>query len=166
MGVSPGLFAPLFNVAGLTPAGGLGNPSLFFHHYNSYQFYDDVFLTRGKHSFKAGFAYERLQYNVISQLNRNGRFGRYPSVESFIANDLTTVALLDPSIRKENGSRDTLFGGYFQDDWRIKSNLTLNLGLRYEMLTLPTEAHNGFGVINQLFAPAVPGGCASVSSPP
>ena len=159
LGVSAGLFAPLINVAGLTSAGGLGNPSLFFHHYNSYQFYDDVFLTRGKHSFKAGFAFERLQYNVISQLNRNGRFGRYSSVENFIKNATTTVALLDPSIRKEVGSRDSLFGGYFQDDWRVTSNLTLNLGLRYEMLTLPTEAHNGFGVINQLFAPAVPGGC-------
>jgi TonB dependent receptor len=138
---------------------------LFSHHYNSYQFYDDVFLTRGKHSFKAGFAYERLQYNVASQLNRNGRFGRYSSVENFIENAPTTVALLDPSIRKENGTRDSLFGGYFQDDWRVTSNLTLNLGLRYEMLTLPTEAHNGFGVINQLFAPAVPGGCAAFIAP-
>jgi Carboxypeptidase regulatory-like domain/TonB dependent receptor/TonB-dependent Receptor Plug Domain len=165
LGVSAGLFAPLINVAGLTSAGGLGNPSFFGHHYNSYQFYDDVFLTRGKHSFKAGFAFERLQYNVLSKLNPNGRFGRYSSVENFIANAPTTIALLDPSIRKEVGSRDSLFGGYFQDDWRVTSNLTLNLGLRYEMLTLPTEAHNGFGVINQLFAPAVPGGCAALIAP-
>lgn len=162
LGVSAGLFAPLINVAGLTSAGGLGNPSFFGHHYNSYQFYDDVFLTHGKHSFKAGFAYERLQYNVLSKLNPNGRFGRYSSIENFIENTTTTIALLDPSIRKEVGSRDSLFGGYFQDDWRVASNLTLNIGLRYEMLTLPTEAHNGFGVINQLFAPAVPGGCAAL----
>jgi len=162
LGVSAGLFAPLINVAGLTSAGGLGNPSFFGHHYNSYQFYDDVFLTRGKHSFKAGFAFERLQYNVLSKLNPNGRFGRYSSVENFIENNTTTIALLDPSIRKEVGSRDSLFGGYFQDDWRIASNLTLNLGLRYEMLTLPREAHNGFGVINQLFAPAAVGGCAAL----
>src|SRR3984893_332365 len=165
LGVSAGLFAPLLNVAGLTPAGGLGNPSFFGHHYNSYQFYDDVFLTRGKHSFKAGFAYERLQYNVLSKLNPNGRFGRYSSVENFILNVPTSIALLDPSVRKEVGSRDSLFGGYFQDDWRETSNLTLNLGLRYEMLTLPTEAHDGFGVINQLFAPAVPGGCAALIAP-
>jgi Carboxypeptidase regulatory-like domain/TonB dependent receptor len=165
LGVSAGLFAPLFNVAGLTPAGGLGNPSFFGHHYNSYQAYDDVFWTRGKHALKFGFAFERMQYNVLSQLNRNGRFGRYASVESFISNDPTTVALLDPSIRKEVGSRDSLFGGYIQDDWRFRSNLTLNLGLRYEALTLPTEAHNGFGVINQLFAPAVAGGCASLIVP-
>jgi|SRR5579859_5015531 len=165
LGVSPGLFAPLINVAGITSAGGLGNPSFFGHHYNSYQAYDDLFWTRGKHALKFGFAFERMQYDVLSKLNRNGRFGRYPSVESFIANDPTTVALLDPAIRKETGSRDSLFGGYVQDDWRVLSNLTLNLGMRYEMLTLPTEAHNGFGVINQLFAPAVAGGCASLIAP-
>lgn len=165
LGVSPGLFAPLINVAGITSAGGLGNPSFFGHHYNSYQAYDDLFWTRGKHALKFGFAFERMQYDVLSKLNRNGRFGRYPSVESFIANDPTTVALLDPAIRKETGTRDSLFGGYVQDDWRVLSNLTLNLGVRYEMLTLPTEAHNGFGVINQLFAPAVAGGCASLIAP-
>jgi hypothetical protein len=165
LGVSPGLFAPLLNIAGVTAAGGLGNPSFFGHHYTSYQAYDDLFLTRGKHSFKFGFAFERLQYNVLSKLNPNGRFGRYSSIESFLKNSTTNIALLDPSIRKEVGSRDSLLGGYFQDDWRIASNLTLNLGLRYEMLTLPTEAHNGFGVINQLFAPAVPGGCAALIAP-
>src|ERR1700736_5100557 len=165
LGVSPGLFAPLFNVAGLTLAGGLGNPSLFDHHYNSFQANDDVFDTRGKHAMKFGFAFERMQYNVLSKLNRNGRFGRYSSIEKFITNQPTTVALLDPTIRKENGTRDSLFGGYFQDDWRIASNLTLNLGLRYEMLTLPTEAHNEFSVINQLFAPAVPGGCTAFIAP-
>lgn len=165
LGVSGGLFAPLVNVAGITSAGGLGNPSFFGHHYNSYQADDDLFWTRGKHSLKFGFAFERMQYNVLSKLNPNGRFGRYASVESFIRNDQTTIALLDPVIRKEVGSRDSLFGGYVQDDWRVRSNLTLNLGLRYEMLTLPTEAHNGFGVVNQLFAPAVAGGCASLVAP-
>jgi hypothetical protein len=160
LGVSAGLFAPLVRVAGLTPAGGLGNPSFFGHHYNSYQAYDDVFLTRGKHALKFGFAFERMQYNVVSQLNRNGLFGNYPSIESFITNQAVKVSLLDPSVRKEVGSRDSLFGGYIQDDWRLASNFTVNIGLRYEMLTLPTEAHDGFGVINQLNAPAAPGGCA------
>ena len=168
LGVSPGLFAPLFNVSGLTSAGGLGYPSFFGHHYNSYQAYDDVFWTRGKHALKFGFAFERLQYDVLSQLNRNGRFGRYASVESFIKNTPTSVALLDPTIRKEVRSRDSLFGGYVQDDWRALSNLTLNLGLRYEMLTLPAEAHNGFGVLNlnnSLSAPPFPGGCPSLIAP-
>jgi hypothetical protein len=35
--------------------------------------------------------------------------------------------------------RDKVFGGYLQDDWRLRPSLTLNLGLRYEMSTIPTE---------------------------
>jgi hypothetical protein len=167
LGVSSGLFAPLIKVAGITAAGGLGNPSFFGHHYNSYQAYEDLFLTQGKHSLKFGFAFERMQYNVLSQLNRNGVFnfktvGTTSALENFILNQPSSVQLLDPTLRKEVGSRDSLFGGYVQDDWRLASNFTVNLGVRYEMLTLPTEAHNGFGVLNQLFAPAAPGGCATL----
>src|SRR5262249_1536974 len=35
--------------------------------------------------------------------------------------------------------RDRIYSGYIQDDWRFRPSLTLNLGLRYEMATIPTE---------------------------
>src|SRR5260370_41308875 len=39
--------------------------------------------------------------------------------------------------------RETIFGAYVQDDWRWKPDVTLNLGVRYEMATVPTEIHGG-----------------------
>src|SRR5207248_11389243 len=37
------------------------------------------------------------------------------------------------------GLRQTLLGGYIQDDWHATHNLTLNVGLRYEMTTVLSE---------------------------
>ena len=150
LGTVPGLPAALLSISGLTSAGGLGDISFFGHHWNSYQANDDVSLTHGKHSLSFGFAFERMQYDVLSKVRGNGNFS-FTSLQNFLADDPTKVLLLDPNVRKETGSRDSLFGGYIQDDWRIRPRLTLNLGLRYEMLTLPTEAHDGFGVLPNFF---------------
>src|SRR5467141_4334792 len=66
-GVLPGRFAPELNVNGLdTMDGALGDVSSDLLTWNSFQFYDDAFLTRGTHSLKFGFAVERMQNDEFS----------------------------------------------------------------------------------------------------
>ena len=48
---------------------------------------------------------------------------------------------LAPGGSHEVGLREKLFAGYIQDDWRFRKNLTVNLGLRYEATTRPTDAN-------------------------
>ena len=150
--------AALIQVDGLTAAGGLGNLSYFGHHYNSFQANDDLFLTESNHALRFGFAFERLQYNVLSKVRGNGNFvfttlngSTASGIENFLTNKPASVLLLSPSIRKESQSRDSLFGVYVQDDWRVRPRFTVNLGLRYEMLANPTEANNGFGFLSNFY---------------
>lgn len=157
LGAVPGDHAPTLSVPGLTVMqGALGDPSAADHHQNSYQAYDDAFITKGYHSIKIGFAVERIQYNFLGLSAHNGQFN-FPSLQGFLTNHPSSLTLLDPdpTLFKEIGARQSLFGVYVQDDWRMRPNLTLNLGLRYEPTTLPVEAHNGFGVMENLFSGGV-----------
>ena len=55
------------------------------------------------------------------------------------------------------GQRSSVFAGYIQDDWRAKSNLTINFGLRYDVHTPWVETHdlqdNFLLISGQLIAP-------------
>jgi hypothetical protein len=142
LAIAPGASAtPQIPVSGLTTAFGLGGFNKFDHAWNSIQAYDDAFLTRGKHSMKLGFAFERMQYNILEQLSPNGRMTTYKTLTAFLNNAPDRLNALAPGGSFEVGLRESLFGGYIQDDWRARSNLTLNIGLRYEMTTRPTDSH-------------------------
>ena len=135
-------------VPGLTTFGGGPNaqaPGYYNHnqnfYWNSFQGYDDAFLTKGIHSIKFGAAVERMQDNQFMVSNSNGSFS-FSSLSAFLTNRPLVFQGQIPGASNVFGTRETLFGAYVQDDLRLRPNLTLNLGLRYEMSTIPTEAHN------------------------
>jgi hypothetical protein len=149
-GIVPGRPAPLIHGAGLsTDLQPLGNQSTFHHVQNSFQFYDDAFLTRGAHALKFGFAAERIQNNTLAVTRPDGTFN-FKGLQSFLTNQPSSFTIGDPRFESEVSTRLTIFGGYVQDNWRFRRNLTLNLGLRYEMETNPTQAHVPFLILQSL----------------
>jgi hypothetical protein len=141
LGFNPGLPVGIITVgSGVTQfSGGLGAISAYKFHYNSYQFYDDVFLTKNKHSLKMGFYAERIQANQFTQGASPNGFYTFGSLQSFLQNNPTTFQTLLGTSRTPRDLRQSVFAGYIQDDYKIKPRLTLNLGLRYEMATVITE---------------------------
>jgi hypothetical protein len=141
LGFNPGLPVGIITVgSGVTQfSGGLGAISAYRFHYNSFQAYDDLFWMRSKHSLKMGFYAERIQANQFTQGASPNGFYTFASLSNFLRNVPTTFQTLLGSSRTPRDLRQSVFGGYIQDDYKIRPRLTLNLGLRYEMATVPTE---------------------------
>jgi len=126
-------------VGGLSDfTGGIGGSPTYFDRWNSIQAYDDAFFTRATHSMRFGVAVERMMLHVLADTDPNGIWN-FDSVEGFLTNQPTKFQGGIASTLSPRNLRQTLFGVYFQDDWRARSNLTLNLGLRYEMSSVVSE---------------------------
>jgi hypothetical protein len=154
LGALPGRAAPGLTVAGLrTFQGGLGAASHNDQRWNSYQLYDDAFWTKGAHSLKLGFAFENMRHSPENLSAHNGSFF-FNGLTQFLQNQLHRADGPTQFIRV--GLRQTLYGGYVQDDWRFRPNLTLNLGLRYEAVTVPSEVHGQLGNLRQFLTDTMP----------
>ena len=153
LGFIPGRPVGQINIAGITNfQGGLGAVGEYHFHYTSYQVYDDLSLTRGAHSIKTGGSFERIQSNGLGGGSPNGMvvFG---SLSGFLTDQPTTFTANIPGTDNPLGLRQSVAGAYVQDDWRYWPNLTINLGLRYEMATVPTEEHGRLATLPSLTAP-------------
>jgi hypothetical protein len=142
LGFMPGRAVGGINIAGLTNyPGGFGAAGDYQFAYTSYQFYDDFSLTKRAHSLKIGGAFERIQSNALGAGTNNGT-ATFGSISGFLQNLPTAFSATVPGTGVPTGLRQSVFGLYVQDDWRYRRNLTLNLGLRYEPASVPTEEHD------------------------
>ncbi|MCU1239949.1 MAG: TonB-dependent receptor plug [Candidatus Acidoferrum typicum] len=140
LGSTSGQNAPMVAISGFTRnQGGVGSAPNFEHTFNNYQFGDDVFWVRGAHTLKFGTDIERMQYNFIARENPGGRWN-FSNLAAFLTNNSKHFEAGIPTTITPRELRQTLIAGYVQDDWRFRPNLTLNLGVRYEMTTVLNDA--------------------------
>ncbi len=120
--------------------GGANGGSHYLHVWNSYQYNDDAIWTHGNHTIKIGGGIERMQYNQHTFQEPSGRYQFVDYVGFLEGIPKSWEAGLLNVVDNPREFRQTTFSLYAQDDWKIKSNLTLNLGLRYEPTTVLKDA--------------------------
>ena len=133
---------------------GIGASGESRYGYTAPQLFDDLSWTKGRHSIRAGFNVERIYHNSKDPQKTNGQW-TFDSVEQFLT-DVPSQFLADfPGTDPFRSVRMSMAGAYIQDDFRMRSNLTLNLGVRYEMGTVVTEAHGRIAELRNLTDPKV-----------
>ncbi|HEY0786128.1 MAG TPA: TonB-dependent receptor [Acidobacteriaceae bacterium] len=115
---------------------------------NTYEIVEALTWNHGQHSFRFGGQFIRRDVAFFRPIAGKGYFfigngtGRYTGYEP-----AELLAGFDDSyqIGAQNGffgTRNYEHGVFAQDDWKVSPRLTLNLGVRYDIYTNPTEEHN------------------------
>lgn len=125
-------------VTGFTP---LGTFFLIPRYYvlNAFEYSDTLNYSRGAHAFKFGANLKRWQDNAINSSTERGRY-QFPSMRGFLEGkpDAYSHLLLQGY---PFGWRQWIPAFFAQDTYRVRPNLTLNLGLRWEFSTDPAEVN-------------------------
>jgi Carboxypeptidase regulatory-like domain len=128
--------------------------------FNNYQLQDTISHTIGNHTFRAGFDAMLQRAKQFIPINTRGSFAftnstavAFPAFGNFIDNFSGTQGTFASKVFGENVDHPNVINqAYFiNDNWRLRPNLTFNLGLRYELYGVAQNAAAfpafcGFGV--------------------
>ena len=160
-------FLPLMTFSGASYGPSFGNNNLVSQFHDTVVEGEDLAtLVRGRHTLQLGVEYFNYRTNVLyvgnsglaGQFIFDGSFTRNPSVSIPSATPGGTATSptgwaeadfllgLPENIGLGSGGgrslRNSLFAGFAQDNWHVGNDLTLNLGLRYEVVTPRADAHD------------------------
>lgn len=127
----------------------------------TFQYSDTLAWVHGKHSIKFGAEFRRFRNN-----NFNGGTGgqiNFGNLAGFLAGAPSSIT--ETALPATPGLRVNALGAFVQDDVKLTSRLTVNLGLRWEYNGVPNEIHNRLGVFDFTTHALTPVGANGVERP-
>ncbi len=112
---------------------------------STYSIVDNLAWIRGRHTIKLGGEIRRIHLNVG---NGPATSVSFANLDAFLRNSLNSFSI--GSRLDTVGVRRTFHSAYFQDEIRFNSELTLNVGLRYEQYTVSKDVYGRGRVFDQV----------------
>ena len=141
--------APVIIVGGFTPPGEPFSASQIFSASTSgssdrkedrLQFQETLTYIAGGHSLRFGGDYQNVKTEFIDRFDATGTY-RFSNFFFFNTNSVTSF---QQNFNTQSELKNNYLGVFFQDEWRIRPNLTFNYGLRYERESI-IDDDNNFG---------------------
>lgn len=140
---------PTVAIAGLSS---IGAPQLFDNHYRNYTVSDNLSQQRGNHQLKGGFLFAWEQKNELSGSGTQGSFnfavgGGRTAFQNFMLGNRdglcgSVCTYTEPTIEVASKFRFARYEFYVQDSWKARSNVTVDLGVRYSLQPPVVDANN------------------------
>ncbi len=131
-------------VTGLSAVTGRGGSTNRTFAVNLFQYTPQFAYTRGRHQLKFGLDVRRYFFDQVQQTRWGGE-AQFPSLTAFLTGRPNRALGILPGSDTTRNIRQNFFGSYAQDDFAWSPSVTLNLGLRYEFVTMPVETQGRLG---------------------
>jgi outer membrane receptor protein involved in Fe transport len=134
------------NIIGTSTAGSIATIPVDYKQ-DVFQLSDTLTWNLSSHVVKGGFDFQRYHFDGFSYSRYGGEF-RFRNLQEFLTLRRSATAQADrftgnlPGTDTFRQMRQNYAAFFLQDDWRVSNDVSINAGLRYDFVTVPTELNN------------------------